>query len=77
MSVFWPGEFHGLYSCIVHGVAKSRTQLSDFYFHQYPFKKLWKKNLTDNAAAAAAATTTIFQKNLYDYLKARGRNPDF
>ena len=23
--VFWPGEFHGLYSpfCIVHGVAKS------------------------------------------------------
>ena len=24
-----------------------------------------KKNLTDNA------TTTIFQKNLYDYLKAR------
>ena len=28
--VFWPGEFHGLY--IVHGVAKSRTQLSDFHF---------------------------------------------
>ena len=25
-----PGEFHGLY--IVHGVAKSRTQLSDFHF---------------------------------------------
>ena len=25
------GEFHGLY--IVHGVAKSRTQLSDFHFH--------------------------------------------
>ena len=25
--VFWPGEFHGL---LVHGVAKSRTQLSDF-----------------------------------------------
>ena len=29
--VFWPGEFHGLY--IVHGVSKSRTQLSNFYFH--------------------------------------------
>ena len=28
-SVFWPGEFHGLYS---HGVAKSRTRLSDFHF---------------------------------------------
>ena len=25
--VFWPGEFHGLF----HGVAKSRTQLSDVY----------------------------------------------
>ena len=23
--VFWPGEFHGLYSCNVHGVAKSCT----------------------------------------------------
>ena len=30
-SVFWPGEFHGLY--IVHGVTKSRTQLSDFHFY--------------------------------------------
>ena len=28
--VFWPGEFHGLYSSI-HGVAKSWTQLSDFH----------------------------------------------
>ena len=27
--VFWPGEFHGL----VHGVAKSWTQLSDLHFH--------------------------------------------
>ena len=26
--VFWPGEFHG-----VHGVAKNRTQPSDFHFH--------------------------------------------
>ena len=29
--VFWPGGFHGLY--IVHGVAKSWTQLSNFHFH--------------------------------------------
>ena len=28
-SVFWPGEFHGLYS---HGVGKSRTRLSDLHF---------------------------------------------
>ena len=28
--VFWPGEFHGLY--IVHGVPKSRTQLSAFHY---------------------------------------------
>ena len=27
--VFWPGEFH---DCIVHGVAKSRTWLSDFHY---------------------------------------------
>ena len=27
--VFWPGEFH---DSIVHGVAKSQTQLSDFHF---------------------------------------------
>ena len=26
---FWPGEF---IDCIVHGVAKSQTQLSDFSF---------------------------------------------
>ena len=29
--VFWPEEFHGLYS---HGVAKSWMQLSDFHFHR-------------------------------------------
>jgi len=28
--VFWPGAFHGLY--IVHGVAKSQTQLTDLQF---------------------------------------------
>ena len=28
--VFWPGEFQ---DCIVHGVAKSRTRLSNFHFH--------------------------------------------
>ena len=29
--VFWPRELHGL--CIVHGVAKNRTLLSNFHFH--------------------------------------------
>ena len=31
--VFLPGEFHGLHSmdCIIYGVAKSNTQLSDFH----------------------------------------------
>ena len=28
--VLWPGEFH---ECIVHGVAKNHTWLSDFHFH--------------------------------------------
>ena len=28
--VFWPGEFSGLYSPIVHGVTKSQTRLNDF-----------------------------------------------
>ena len=39
----YPLQYSGLENsmdCIVHGVAKSRTQLSDFYFHQYPSKKL-------------------------------------
>ena len=30
--VFWPGEFM---DCIVHGVTKSQTQLSDFHFHKW------------------------------------------
>ena len=29
--VFWPREFHGLYT--IHGVTKSQTRLSDFHFH--------------------------------------------
>ena len=28
--IFWPGEFHGLYS---PWVTKSQTRLSDFHFH--------------------------------------------
>ena len=28
---FWPGEFHGF--CIVHGVAKSRTRMSESHSH--------------------------------------------
>ena len=33
--VFWPGEFH---NCIVHGVTKSQTRLSDFWFTLKSFK---------------------------------------
>ena len=32
--VFWPREFHGL-----HGVAKSRTRLSNFHFHTKNYLK--------------------------------------
>ena len=32
--VFWPGEFHGLYS---PSIAKSRTRLSNFHFHFQDF----------------------------------------
>ena len=32
--VFWPGEFH---DCLVHGVTKSRTRLSDFHFTMVVF----------------------------------------
>ena len=32
--VIWPGEFHGLF----HMVAKSQTQLRDFYFHFHETK---------------------------------------
>ena len=31
--VFWPGEFM---DCIVRGVTKSQTRLSDIYFHVSP-----------------------------------------
>ena len=39
----YPLQYYGLENsmdCIVHGVTKSRTQLSDFYFQQYASKKL-------------------------------------
>ena len=37
--VFLPGEFHGQNNiCIVHGVTKSRTQLSDFHFFTFSHK---------------------------------------
>ena len=60
--VFWPGEFQGYplqYSglenftdCIVHGVTKSQTQLSDFHFFQ---TEKSAELLLDTTAAAAAA----------------------
>ena len=34
--VFWPGEFM---DCIVHGVAKSQTRLSNFHFYFQKEKK--------------------------------------
>ena len=52
--VLWPGEFHGLY--IVHGVSRSRTQLSDFHKitadgdRSHEIKKTldpWKKSMTN------------------------------
>ena len=48
-SVFLPGEFHGqrnLADCIVHGVAKSQTRLSDEHFHfrgsTHPERQEWR-----------------------------------
>ena len=38
--VFWPGEFHGLYS---PWVTMSRTRLSDFHFHFTTFIRCWEK----------------------------------
>ena len=38
--VFWPGEFHGLYS---PWVAKSRILLSDFHFHLNIIKAIYDK----------------------------------
>ena len=37
-TVFLPGESHGWRSLVVHGVAKSRTRLSDFtrFTHSFP-----------------------------------------
>ena len=35
--VFWPGEFHGLYS---RGVTKSQTRLSDFHFQFVGFYRV-------------------------------------
>ena len=45
-TVFWPGEFHELY--IVHGIAKSRTRLSDFRFH-FTFTGVWKSKIRVSA----------------------------
>ena len=39
--VFWPEEFHGLYS---HGVTKSQTRLSDFHFQCQYWRWHFKPN---------------------------------
>ena len=38
--VFWPGELHGLF----HGVARRRTQLSDFHSHSHSHFDIFCKN---------------------------------
>ena len=41
-TIFWPEEFHGLY-CIVHGVAKIWTWLSNLHFHTYMLNSnIWR-----------------------------------
>ena len=43
-----PLQYSGLENsmdCIVHGVTKSWTQLSDFHFHMSTFVKLCKNNI--------------------------------
>ena len=42
--VFWHGEFHRLY--IVHGVAKSQSQLSNFHFtYMYIYRMYYIINI--------------------------------
>ena len=64
-SVFWPGEFHGLF----HGITKSWTRLSDFHFQsssQFQFFTYLYNYLTNNihlpyeAVSAPRAGTTSF-----------------
>ena len=41
----YPLQYSGLENsmdCIVHGVAKSWTQLSDFHFHYFVYRKIGK-----------------------------------
>ena len=57
--VFWPGEFH---DCIVHGVTKSQTRLSDLHFpFQFPL------GLTDLISLPSKGLSRVFSssKNLF------------
>ena len=43
-----PLQYSGLENsmdCIVHGIAKSQTQLSDFHFHMYIYIYIYKQNV--------------------------------
>ena len=63
--VFWPGEFHGLYS---HRVAKSQTLLSNFHLSLCPwcllllssFTTLLKSSLFPNAFLLKTNSFIIF-----------------
>ena len=61
--VFWPGEFHGLYS---HGLAKSQ---SDFHFHQISaqilycdYINLWVNLWRSNILTMALHSSTVARK---------------
>ena len=51
-SIFWPGEFHGQRSlqAMAHGVAKRRTQLSDFHFSKLRSQETSGNNRTSQSS---------------------------
>ena len=57
----WPGEFHGL--CIVHGVAKSQTRLSDFHFTLFDLNVI----LSDKSVAVPTHFWSPFTWNIFFY----------
>ena len=58
--VFWPGEFHGqrsLAGYVVHWVAKSRTRLSNFHFHDFRDRQLEQLKKKQNKKLVALGTS--------------------
>ena len=63
-SVFWPGDFHGLY---IHGVAQSRTLLSDFHF---------KLSVTFVSLSSGSRSSSIFYYEVgRNHIKAESQIP--